>query len=143
MSDIANTIKQLINTNGKAAPDMTHAFKNIGDGDMQRGIKKFAIYLVKVGRDQGIGQGLKMGVKSGWVKGSLTTLVGVSFVIGVSLYIKDRYGAYKTKKALEQEGKIIIDAIKSTVPEKEANTEIIYEDSTEATNVLDKKQTIL
>lgn len=139
MSNITNEIKELIYTSGKAAPNMTHAFKNIGNGDMQRGIKKFADYLFKEGRGKGIGQGYKMGVKSGRVQGSLITLGVVSLAIGGGLYIKDRYEAYKSKKALEEEGKEILDAIKSSVPEKEANTETLNEETTEPTDDLEVK----
>lgn len=141
MSNIPNDIKELINTTGKAAPHMTHAFKNIGNGDMQRGVKRFADYLFKEGCDQGIGQGFKMGEKSGWVKGSLTTLGVISLAIGGGLYIKDRYEAYKSKKALEEEGKEILDAIKSSVLEEKANIETLDEDTKEPTDNSEENQT--
>lgn len=137
MSDIKKDIKELINTSGKAAADMTHAFKNIGNGDMQRGVKRFADYLFK----EGCNQGIKMGEKSGWIKGSLTTLGVVAFAIGGGLYIKNRYVAYKSKKAFEEEGKEIFNAIKSSVPENAINVEKPNEENTEQTDDSEKTQT--
>ena len=36
----ADQIMDLISNSGKKAPEMTHALKYIGDGDMQKGIGK-------------------------------------------------------------------------------------------------------
>ena len=45
MNNIAEEIYDLVNTTGKSAPDMTKALKNIGDGDMQQGIKKLSDFF--------------------------------------------------------------------------------------------------
>lgn len=39
MSDLSKKITELLSNECKAAPDMTHGLKNIGDGDMKEGMK--------------------------------------------------------------------------------------------------------
>lgn len=115
MNNIAEEIYDLVNTTGKSAPDMTKALKNIGDGDMQQGIKKLSDFFSATAKEIGLERGLKLGEQRGWIKGSLTTLAIVSLAAG-GVYIKEKYAAYKRKKALEQEGQVILAAIKETIP---------------------------
>lgn len=37
MSDLTKDIKELLSDTCKAAPDMTHGLKSIGNGDMKKG----------------------------------------------------------------------------------------------------------
>ena len=115
MNNIAEEIYDLVNTTGKSAPDMTKALKNIGDGDMQQGIKKLSDFFSATAKEIGLERGLKLGEQRGWIKGSLTTLAIVSLAAG-GVYIKEKYAAFKRKKALEQEGQVILAAIKETIP---------------------------
>ena len=61
MNNIAEEIYDLINTTGKSAPDMTKALKNIGDGDMQQGIKKLSDFFSSTAKEIGLERGLKLG----------------------------------------------------------------------------------
>jgi len=46
MSDLSKKITELLSNECKAAPDMTHGLKNIGDGDMKAiGLANAAAYL--------------------------------------------------------------------------------------------------
>lgn len=122
MRTIFYEIQDLISTTGKAAPDMTAALKRIGNGNMQVGIKKLAKYFDSVGFESGI----KLGTKNGMVKGSLVTLGAVSLV-ACSVFIKEKYNDYKRKKALEDEGKLIYEAIKDSVSKTENSTVVDVE----------------
>lgn len=61
MNNIAEEIYDLVNTTGKSAPDMTKALKNIGDGDMQQGIKKLSDFFSATAKEIGLERGLKLG----------------------------------------------------------------------------------
>lgn len=110
MSDRSKEIMELITNNGKNATDMTSALKKIGDGDMQKGLNTLASYFRNTG--------INIGEKSGWVKGSATTL-GVTLAIGGGAYLIDKYKKYKAKKELEAEGEKIYEALKETIDEEE------------------------
>lgn len=106
MNERANDILDLINKKGKAAPDMTSSLKKIGDGDMQVGLQEFASYFKKTG--------FKSGEKIGFLKGA-STVAGAICVFKGGKYLKDKYSNYKYNKELDNEGKKIYDAFKSTV----------------------------
>lgn len=127
MNNIAEEIYDLVNTTGKSAPDMTKALKNIGDGDMQQGIK-LSDFFSATAKEIGLERGLKLGEQRGWIKGSLTTLGIVSLAAG-GVYIKEKYAAFKRKKALEQEGQVILAAIKETIPSATETTTTDISDS--------------
>ena len=71
---------------------------------------------------------MKLGEQRGWIKGSLTTLGIVSLAAG-GVYIKEKYAAFKRKKALEQEGQVILAAIKETIPSATETTTTDISDS--------------
>ncbi len=110
MSNRSKEIMELLNDNGKKATDMTSALKKIGDGDMQKGLNTLASYFKNTG--------INIGEKSGWVKGSATTL-GVTLAIGGGAYLIDRYKKYKANKELEAEGEKIYEALKETITVEE------------------------
>ena len=70
MSDVAYKIKEVLSETCKSAPEMTHALKIVGDGDMKTGIMIIANYFEKRGLNKGRLQG---------VAGTLTVvgLVGI------------------------------------------------------------------
>lgn len=103
-------IHELLNTQGKSGPTMTAALKSIGDGKMENGIQYMADYFYDSGN--------LIGNHQGWIKGSITTLVSVSIVIG-SVYLKRKYDVYKAKKALAEKEKKIITAIKENATSEE------------------------
>lgn len=78
------------------APDMTHALKGIGDGDMQLGIHRIAMAFYLDGRVDGILIGEKAGVK----KGAFYTTVFFS-ILFVSKYLLG-----KSKENKQQQVKI-------------------------------------
>ena len=50
MSDLSKKITELLSNECKAAPDMTHGLKNIGDGDMKEGMKIMVDFFEDLGR---------------------------------------------------------------------------------------------
>ena len=48
MSDLSKKITELLSNECKAAPDMTHGLKNIGDGDMKEGMKIMVDFYMRV-----------------------------------------------------------------------------------------------
>lgn len=49
MSDLNKKITELLSDSCKAAPDMTHSLKIIGDGDMKEGMKTIAEFFEENG----------------------------------------------------------------------------------------------
>lgn len=53
MSDLNKKITELLSDSCKAAPDMTHSLKIIGDGDMKEGMKTIAEFFEENGMKKG------------------------------------------------------------------------------------------
>lgn len=53
MSDLSKKITELLSNECKAAPDMTHGLKNIGDGDMKEGMKIMVDFFEENGMRKG------------------------------------------------------------------------------------------
>lgn len=47
MNNTATQIANLITRNGKTGADMTHALKELGSGDMQKGLTRIAEFFLK------------------------------------------------------------------------------------------------
>ena len=110
MGRISKAVEELISTNGKAAPDMTHALKVMGDGDMQNGVKRFANYFLEEGKERGF----VAGEKSGIMKGAVIT-VSILSLVHIGKNILDRNATHKKHQI---DGKIILEGLKQSVSEK-------------------------
>ena len=75
MSDLSKKITELLSDSCKAAPDMTHGLKNIGDGDMKEGMKTIAEFFEE--------SGMKKGELIGTVLGTAGTLSIIGLIVGV------------------------------------------------------------
>lgn len=122
MNDRSKDILDLVNQNGKDATVMTSALKKIGDGDMQKGLDTIARYF----ENTGINNGISIGERKGWIKGSATTL-GITLAIGSGLYLRDRYKKYKEKKELELTGEKIYQAFKETEEQQDNKIDLLEE----------------
>ncbi len=122
----ADEIRNLIETIGMKAPDMTQALKNIG-GDMQTGIKRIGEYFHDEGMLEGFQTGKHIGEKDGFIKGSTIT-IAVMTLVGTGFYLYDKY---KVKVALEKheaEGKEILEGLKAAIAtEEEVAQETTYD----------------
>ena len=71
MSDLNKKITELLSDSCKAAPDMTHSLKIIGDGDMKEGMKTIAEFFEE------------NGMKKGALFGTAGTLTVIGLIVGV------------------------------------------------------------
>ena len=89
--DTSTQILDLLTAGGQDSPDMTHALKTIGGGNMKAGLRALANFMHDQGRTQGVIEGYTLGAKNGMLKGSLITASAFA-LIGVCI------GAYKRHK---------------------------------------------
>lgn len=57
MSDLTKDIKELLSDTCKAAPDMTHGLKSIGNGNMKKGVLTVTEYFNESGKKEGAALG--------------------------------------------------------------------------------------
>lgn len=114
MTSTAIQISELINNSGQTGPQMTHALKVLGNGDMQQGLIRIANYFlaesknyIKVGRLQGVAGGA----------------AGVGLILLIIRLIKD--GRKKSKH--QEEAKAIMDAFKNSLTLEAEHTPEAYE----------------
>lgn len=109
-------ISYLINNSGQTGPQMTHALKVLGNGDMQQGLIRIAKYFLSEGKSY-----IKVGRLQGVVGGAAG--VGITFLI--AKLIKD--GREKSKH--QEEAKAIMDAFKNSLPLEVAHEPKSHEES--------------
>lgn len=93
MDDINKQILELVNKKGKSAPQMTHALKFIGDGNMEKGLEKIKDYFTSEGK--------KIGEMTGCVKG----VVFMSLVFTAVILIREKIEIDRKSK---EEGQAIL-----------------------------------
>ena len=96
MSDLSKKITELLSNECKAAPDMTHGLKNIGDGDMKEGMKTIAEFFEE------------NGMKKGALFGTAGTLTVIGLIVGVKKI-------YSMKKAHKEKGEKILNGLKQGI----------------------------
>ena len=96
-------IADLITASGQTGPQMTHALKVLGNGDMQQGLIRIAKFFLAEGKSY-----INIGRLQGVVGGA--AVVGLIFLI--AKLIKD--GREKSKQ--KEEAKAIMDAFKDYLP---------------------------
>ncbi len=116
MDKIETQIVGLIQSKGKSADKMTSAFKFIGNGSMEEGIKRFAKFF----SDSGYSKGEHVGIIKG-ISGTLGGITAAFLIYQLVQYIRQQI---QKQKELEKEGKEIIAALESIPdeePEEKAN----------------------
>lgn len=103
MITTAMQIANLVTTSGQTGPQMSHALKVLGNGDMQQGLIRIAKFFLAEGKSY-----IKVGRLQGVVGGA--ACVGLIFLI--DKLIKD--GCEKSKQ--KEEAKAIMDAFKDYLP---------------------------
>ena len=96
MSDLSKKITELLSNECKAAPDMTHGLKNIGDGDMKEGMKIMVDFFEE------------NGMRKGALLGATATLAGVGLIVGAKKL-------YSMKKVHKEKGEKILNGLKQGI----------------------------
>ena len=111
MNNIANQIRTLINSKGQSAPKITSGLANIGNGNMQDGIKRIAEFQLKTGLDTGT----KAGIRTGTVRGAIGTTIIIVVLGGIGYIVYDKTRKSKKEKALRAEGKAILKGLEESI----------------------------
>ena len=112
MSDLSKKITELLSNECKAAPDMTHGLKNIGDGDMKEGMKKGALL------------------------GATATLAGVGLIVGAKkLYSMKKVHKEKGEKILNGLKQGIENELTESIEDYECTKESEKAENIQADNV--------
>lgn len=98
-------ISDFITTSGHTGPQMTHALKVLGNGDMQQGLIRIAKYSFAEGKSY---------IKVGRLQGVVGGAAGAVLILLIAKFIKD--GREKSKQ--QEEAKAIMDAFKDYLPPK-------------------------
>ena len=96
MSDLSKKITELLSNECKAAPDMTHGLKNIGDGDMKEGMKIMVDFFEE------------NGMRKGALLGATATLAGVGLIVGAKKL-------YSMKKVHKEKGEKILSGLQQGI----------------------------
>ena len=107
MKKTETQIANLITSNGKTGADMTHALKELGGGDMQRGLTRIADFFLADSAQS---------LKIGRIQGAVGGVAGVGTIFLVYKLIKDTVNNSKHK----EEGKVILNCLEKNLPEKKA-----------------------
>lgn len=115
-----NSLHKLIGNSKLSGPTMTNAFKIIGNGDMQTGVKFFAEYF----HDTGITFGKKCGMRNGIVMGSIGASV-ITSAMFIGIIIKNKYELFQQEKLLRKQEEYIIKSLNNRTCKFSNNEEII------------------
>lgn len=107
MNTIGTQITNLITGSGKTGAEMTHALKELGGGDMQRGLTRIAEFFLADSAHS---------LKAGRIQGAVGGVAGVGAIFLVYKLIKC---AVKNSK-YKEEGKAILNCLEKNLPEKKA-----------------------
>lgn len=77
MSETGMQVRNLVVENGKSSSEITHDLKVLGEGNMQKGIKKLAILCL----EEGAQRGYKIGEINGIIEGTVGTLLLVGSLL--------------------------------------------------------------
>lgn len=120
MNSIEIQIAYLITKNGKTGAEMTHALKDLGGGDMQKGLTRIAEFFLEDSAHS---------LKIGRIQGAVG---GAAGVWAIFLFYKLIKSAVKKSKHIE-EGKVILNCLEKNLSEKKI--EDPKESTTEVTEV--------
>ena len=86
MSNTANQILNLMQSNGKTAPEITHDLKVLGNGSMQAGLQRIGAYF-----NHEIAIESSKALSRGRVEGTLIGIGITAIVIPTALYLKKKF----------------------------------------------------
>lgn len=98
-------IANLITTSGQTGPQMTHALKVLGNGDMQQGLVRIAKFFLAEGKSY---------IKVGRLQGGVGGAAGTGLIFLIAKLIKHR----REKSKQKEEAKAIMDAFKDYLPQE-------------------------
>lgn len=102
--DTSTQILDLLTAGGQDSPDMTHALKTIGGGNMKAGLRALANFMHDQGRTQGVIEGYTLGTKNGMLKGSLITASAFSLIgVCIGVYKKHKHHAELERQRINGE----------------------------------------
>lgn len=107
MNNTGSQIANLITKNGKTGADMTHALKELGDGNMQRGLTRIAEFFLADSAHS---------LKIGRIQGAVGGAAGAGAIFLMYRLIKDNINNSKCK----EEGKAILKTLEKNLPEDKA-----------------------
>lgn len=123
MDNIEKQILGLVQNKGKSADKMTSAFKFIGHGSMEDGIKRFAKFFT----DSGYNKGEQAGILKG-VGGTIGSITAAFLIYQLVQYIRQQV---QKKKELEEEGNKIIAALEDMQEENKTENSAKKEKNTD------------
>lgn len=101
MTNKGKQIAELLKSNGKSAPEMTHALKFIGDGSMEKGLKRIGTYF-------------EQEVKKGKLEGAVGGAAIMALAIGLGALVKKKIDEDKKHK---EEGEAILKGLEQGLSE--------------------------
>lgn len=107
MIETSLQIANLMSSNCMSAPDMTHALKTLGNGNMHQGFIRIGKYF----SNEIINASLH-GLKTGRLQGCLIGATGTLVIGGISLYA---YNKKQKAKALDNEGHEILNTMNQCI----------------------------
>ena len=121
MNSTATQIAKIISTPNPSAPITTHALAELGNGNMQNGLRRIVSYLAAESASN---------LRLGRIQGGLVGVLGTAAVAGGIALIYHN----TQKKQLENEGKVILDTLRkpstgNTVIVEETSAEDVTEDT--------------
>lgn len=103
MTKMAMQITELITTSGQTGPQMTHALKVLGNGDMRQGLIRIAKFFLATGKSY---------IKVARLQGVIGGAAGVGLILLIAKFIKDE----REKSKHKEEAEAIMDAFKDFSP---------------------------
>lgn len=107
MNTYGTQIANLIVQNGKTGAEMTHALKDLGEGDMQKGITRISEYFLAESANS---------LKVGRLQGTAGGVVGVGLLLLIIKLFKDS----KKNSKRKEEGKVILKCLEKNLLEDKA-----------------------
>ena len=98
MGNLKNQIIDLLSESCSSAPELTHGLKNVGDGNMKKGILTVADFFEEVG------------LKKGVIIGTASTLTVVGLIAGIKK-------VFDMKKKHKAKGEKIVQGLKQGIKE--------------------------
>ncbi len=114
MTETGKQIAELMADSGKSAADMTHAMKVLGNGSMQQGFARIAMYFSE---EEAMAEA--KGLARGRIEGGVAVGIGLTLLGLISAIIKRHR---KKKMKHEAEGQIILSALETEVADENGDS---------------------
>lgn len=121
MNETARQISELINATSPSGANTTHALAELGNGNMQNGLKRIVNYFTKNSASN-----LKLGRMQGAAGGALVATA----VAGIIAFLVHK----KKKNQLDKEGQEILKAFQKSSPQKIVTSDDLSTNTEDATS---------